>query len=123
MDLHIRFWNEESNIVCTRYYTSQFMGKAVAPDILKMFKSCMTDLNDEKMVEVSMDGPNVNKAFLSILKEERQTNESSTLIDSGTCGLHTVNGSLQMGVKSHILEPEEVIVFNVLNFSRKSIKS
>ena len=87
------------------------------------YKSCMTDLNDEKMVEVSMDGPNVNKAFLSILKEERQTNESSTLIDSGTCGLHTVNGSLQTGVKSHRLEPEEVIVFNVPNFSQKSIKS
>ena len=58
------------------------MGKAAAPDILKMLKSCMTGLNDEKMLQVSMDGPNVNKAFLSMLNEERQTKNqvcSSTL--------------------------------------------
>ena len=56
------------------------MGKAAAPDILKMFKSWMTGLNDEKMLQVSMDWPNVNKAFLSMVNEERQTNESSMLI-------------------------------------------
>ena len=100
MDLHIRFWNEESNTVCIRCYTSEFMGKTAAPDILKTFKSCMTGLNDEKMLQVSMDGPNANKAFLSMLKEERQTNDSSTLIDIGTCGLHTINGSLQMSAKA-----------------------
>ena len=47
------------------------MGKATAPDILKMFKSYMTGLNDEKMLQVSMDGPNINKAFLTMLIEER----------------------------------------------------
>ena len=52
MGLHKRFWNEESNTVCARYYTSEFMGKAAAPDILKMFKPCMTGLNDEN---ISMD--------------------------------------------------------------------
>ena len=99
MDVHIRFWNEESNTVCTRY-TSEFTGKAAAPDILKMFKSCMTGLSDEKILQVSMDEPNVNKAFFSMLNEERQTNESSTLIDIGSCGLHTINGPSQMGAKA-----------------------
>ncbi|XP_065665582.1 uncharacterized protein LOC136087006 [Hydra vulgaris] len=79
MDLHVRYWNEESNTVCTRYYTSEFMGKAAAPDILNMFKSCMIGLNDEKML---------------------QANELSTLIDIGTCGLHTINGALQTGAKA-----------------------
>ena len=82
MGLHKRFWNEESNTVCTRYYTSEFMGKAAAPDILKMFKSCMTGLNDEKTLQVSMDGPNENKDLLSMLNEEHQIKNqvcSSTL--------------------------------------------
>ena len=48
MDLHIRFWNEDRNTICTRYYTLEFKGKAAAPDTLKMFKSCVTGLNDEK---------------------------------------------------------------------------
>ena len=81
MDLHIRFWNEESNTICTRY-TSEFMGKAAASDILKMFKSCMTSLNDEKMLQVSMDGPNVNRPFcLCSTKSIRLMNQvcSSTL--------------------------------------------
>ena len=100
MDLRIRFWNEESNTICTRYHTSEFMGKAAAPDILNMFESCMTGLNDEKMLQVSMDGPNVNKAFLSVLNEKHQTNESSMFIDIGTCGVHTINRSLQTGAKA-----------------------
>ncbi|XP_047143255.1 uncharacterized protein LOC124817348 [Hydra vulgaris] len=100
MDLHVRYWNEESITVCTRYYTSEFMRKAAAPDILNMFKSCMTGLNAEKMFQVSMDGPNVNKLFLEMLNKERHNNELSTLIDIGTCGLHTINGSLQTGAKA-----------------------
>ena len=54
----------------------------------------------KKMLQVSIDGPNVNKAFLSMLKEERQTNESSTLINVGTCGLHSINASLQTSAKA-----------------------
>ena len=61
MDLHIRFWNEEINTICTRYYTSEFMGKV--PDILKMFKSCMIGLHDEKMPQVSINGPMLIRPF------------------------------------------------------------
>ena len=75
-----------------------------------------------------MDGPNVNKLFLTMLNEERQTNELSTLIDIGNCGLHTINGSLQIVIiittktittlySSYKLEYKEVIVFNVPNIS------
>ena len=44
----------------------------------------MAGLNDEKMLQVSMDGPNVNKAFLSMLDEERQTKNQ---VSSSTLGL------------------------------------
>ena len=47
-----------------------------------------------------MDASNVNEAFLSMLNEEHQANESSTLIDIGTFGLHTINGSLKIGAKA-----------------------
>ena len=35
-----------------------------------------------------------------MLKEEHETNESSTPIDIGTCGLHTISRSLQTGAKA-----------------------
>ena len=47
-----------------------------------------------------MNGPNAKKAFLSMLNEEFKNNESSTLINIGTCGLHSINRSLQMGAKA-----------------------
>ena len=37
-----------------------------------------------------------------MLNEEHQTNESSTPIDIGTCGLYTISRSLQMGAKTKI---------------------
>ena len=100
MDLHVRFQNEETNTVGTRYYTSELVGKAAVTDILKMSKSCMTDLNDEKMLQVFMDELNVNKSFLTMLIEERQNNELSKFIEIGTCSLHTINRSLQTGAKA-----------------------
>ena len=60
MDLHVRFWDSTTKSVKTRYFNSQFLGKAAAADILTSFKSCMNGLDKEKLLYVSMDGPNVN---------------------------------------------------------------
>ena len=60
----------------------------------------MTGLNDEKMLQVSMDGTNVNKSFLAMLNKEHQNNESSKLIEIGTCTLYAINRALQTGVKA-----------------------
>ena len=60
MDLHVQFWDSTTNSVKTRYFNSQFLGKAAAADILTSFKSCMNGLDKEKLLYVSMDGPNVN---------------------------------------------------------------
>ena len=72
MDLHVRFWDSTTNSVKMRYFNSQFLGKAAAADILKSFKSWMNELDKEKLLQVSRDGPNVNTKFLSNLSEERR---------------------------------------------------
>lgn len=50
----------------------------------------------KNIVQISMDGPNVNFAFLRELKlelkEEGKTNE---LIDLGSCGIHTVHNAFK----------------------------
>ena len=45
MDLHVRYWNTSLNTVKTRYYNSQFMGKAAAKDVLKTFKECVSGMD------------------------------------------------------------------------------
>ena len=97
MDLHVQFWDSTTNSVKTRYFNSQFLGKAAAADILKSFKSCMNGLDKEKLLQVSMDGPNVNSKFLSNLNEERRDQELSQLVSIETCGIRTVHNAFKNG--------------------------
>ena len=87
MDLHVRFWDIENNCVATRYFNSKFLGKAAAQDIYEKFNECISELDENKLLQVSSDGPNVNLAFLDLLNEHRSDNELSRLINIGTRGL------------------------------------
>ena len=64
MDIHVRFWNTMENQVCTQYFNSVYMGKARALYILQQFKTCKENLNDENVLQISTDGPNLIKKFM-----------------------------------------------------------
>ena len=49
------------------------------------------------MIQLSMDGPNVNWDVLKRLSLSREEKESSKLINIGSYGLHVVHGALQTG--------------------------
>ena len=55
----------------------------------------MNGLDKEKLLQVSMDGPNVNSKFLSNLNEERRDQELSQLVSIETCGIHTVQNAFK----------------------------
>lgn len=61
MDLLIRLWNHDK--VTSRYYTSKFIGHASAEDMVEHFTSATEDLKYSGLLQVSMDGPNVNWSF------------------------------------------------------------
>ena len=98
MDIVVRFWNDATDEVTTRYLTSTFLGHASSQDLLTAFTSALgqQNLNLKKMQQVSMDGPNVNLKFLRELKTYL-TNASDPndveLFDIGTCSLHVVHGA------------------------------
>ena len=100
MDLHVRFWDIENNCDATRNFNSKFLGKAAAQDIYEKFNECISELDENKLLQVSSDGPNVNLAFLDLLKEHRSDNELSCLIHIGSCGLHTIHNSMKHGENS-----------------------
>ena len=70
MDIIVRFWNDTSNEVSTRYLTSTFLQHATSVDLLNSFTTALSEqnMNLKKMMQVSMDGPNVNLKFLRELK-------------------------------------------------------
>ena len=91
MDLRVRYWDSSTNNVTTQYYNSQFLGEAACKDLLEKFKQCMCRIDQDKLLQLSMDGSNVNTSFLSMLSKERREEEFSDLVSIITCGLHTVH--------------------------------
>ena len=102
MDILVRYWNIDKEISETRYLTSEFLGGAKADDILKKFEDGVTKKLKElvNLVQIGSDGPNVNISFLKKFKELREYNDLPSLLDIGTCGLHTVHGSMKTCDKS-----------------------
>ncbi|CAH0562856.1 unnamed protein product [Brassicogethes aeneus] len=72
------------------------MTGATSQDILKHFKEGIKPLHLNKLLQISIDGPNVNWKFVKLLCEE----EEITLLEIGSCGLHVVHGAFQTGHNS-----------------------
>ena len=119
MDILVKFWDCEKHMAQTRYHNSEFLGGAKAEQILENFIEGSKKLDPSKMLQVSSDGPNVNLKFLELYGEKREMDEVSRLVDIGTCGLHTVHGSLKNGIKSSGWEIGKILkaVFKLLDES------
>lgn len=99
MDINVRFWDDVKDEVSVRYFTSAFLDRSRAVDLLEAFQKAMTPLESKKILQISMDGPNVNFKFLKDLKETLKTNENDPVpLDIGTCGLHTMHCAFKAGV-------------------------
>lgn len=62
----------------------------------------LESLEPRQLLQVSMDGPNVNFKFHRLLKEflKDSLNEERVLPDIGSCGLHTLNNAFKNAIKS-----------------------
>lgn len=67
------------------------MNGTKAEDILDSFLEGLKPLNINKMIQVSMDGPNVNWKFYHLLTELENVN----VIQSGSCSLPVVHGAFR----------------------------
>lgn len=70
LDIHVRFWSEESLKVESRYYSSLFIGHGRATDLIDHYAEATKDLHPARTWQVGMDGPNVNLSFLKKLQEQ-----------------------------------------------------
>ena len=66
-DLLVNFWDNVVSKLCTCYLSSTFIGRARHQDLFKHFISALDSLDLKKLLQVSIDGPNVNWVFFSEL--------------------------------------------------------
>lgn len=100
MDIHVRFWKNKSNTVTTRYLTSVFLGHSDAKSLVDSLKTSIPSSEMKKVLQLSMDGPNVNHKLHSMLQNDLKESSSKSLLDIGSCGLHIVHGAFKTGLKS-----------------------
>lgn len=100
MDVHLIYYKEETNQVERVYLDSQFMGHGAADNVMDEFKRVHKELDIvNNLVQLSMDGPNVNWAFLDALERYRKEEDPSSpsLLNIGSCGLHVLHGAYKTG--------------------------
>ena len=72
MDLQLRYFDVEDDLVKVRYIDSKFIGQSSNVDLLKAFLSGLEKLDHSTISQISMDGPNVNWLFYEKYVEHRK---------------------------------------------------
>lgn len=57
-------------------------------------------LSVKDIIQVTMDGPNVNWKFFEDLQKKVANDYGNTLINIGSCGLHVVHNSFKRGMEA-----------------------
>ena len=98
MDINIRYFHRDK--VVSQYLDSQFLGHSTAIDLLHAFKKGTSKLNPNKLLQVSMDGPNVNLKFLHEVIDDRKRSDPDLpgSLQLGTCTLHTIHGAFTTAI-------------------------
>ena len=109
MDLQVRYWCDQRNQAVTRYYGSEFMLLSDHAILTESLLKGISDIPEEKLVQLAMDGPHVNWKTLGVLQERREENEFPPLADIGSCSLHVVSGALHSAVVAADWPVEKVL--------------
>ena len=96
MDVHVIFFDSNKQEVVRSFIGYHFMGHVSAEDTFASFKEIHKDLDlVHNLVQVSMDGPNVNWKTVEIIKDHQKIQDQNcpNLIAIDSCGLHVVHGA------------------------------
>ena len=91
MDIVITFWDKLNSKVEVQYLASIFLGHTRADHLLKAFQEATSKLELDKILQVSIDGPSVNRKFYEKLIESQEVSELTGLINIGSCSLHIIH--------------------------------
>ena len=95
LDVHIISFNKTIKIV-ERNYIGSFLGHGDAETCLKSLLEVLDGLDYvNKMIQIGMDGPNINWKLLSMIKEDQSDRnpQAPKVLEIGSCSLHVIHGA------------------------------
>lgn len=95
LDCHIRIWDGDH--ITSRYYSSDFLGHATSDILFEKINSKCLELGSKNLVQLSMDGPNVNWKVFEMMFEHLKQEGNVNLLNVGSCGLHVMHNAFSTG--------------------------
>ena len=86
-----------------------FFERSNAKNIENETHAALKPVSEEKMIQLSMDGPNINWKVFDLLQSHREKAEWSPLLNLGSCSLYIVHGAFQTGSKATDWEIDKVV--------------
>ena len=71
MDILLRYWDNIAKLVKVRFWNLSYLEHATHKDLLEGFNSSVSDLDLSKMIQLLMDGPNINWKFIRTLSKKQ----------------------------------------------------
>ena len=100
MDIHIRYFDCNKNMVETKYFDSCFLKRPNSLNLHDCLLKSLDSLDISKLLQISMDVPNTNWDVLERHKTLRSSKDFSSLFVIDSCGFHVIHGALESGTKS-----------------------
>ena len=118
MDIHLKFMDVDGTVKC-KYFTSYFLGKSRACDIFEKLSDVLSRIGAQKLIQLSMDGPNVNWSVFKELTQEVQSKSPShhSLLNIGSCGIHTTHNSFKSGATDSTWGLVDLLKFSYFLFN------
>jgi hypothetical protein len=102
LDVCIRYFSTTTNLTCTEYLTSVFLGHAKSDDLMSAVSEALGDITRDfdlsKLLQISMDGPNVNLRFYKDFIQQYERQFERKILQTGVCSLHVLSGALKDGM-------------------------
>ena len=101
MDCHVRFWNDSRKLVTRRYLGAQFIGHGDAAKLVDCCHESHRGLHEKNILQISMDGPNVNwKFYEDVCNDIFSDDMSPQPLQLGSCRLHILHGIFKDGMSA-----------------------
>lgn len=105
LDVWVRYYSITTGLTCSEYLSSIFLGHSKSENLLSGVIAALEDIGHStdsdlsKLLQISMDGPNVNLRFYTEFLQMYESQFEKKLVQTGVCSLHVLSGALQHGLK------------------------
>ena len=96
----IHYWVGSNNVTQTQYLDSKFLNRPNTEELLSSICESLTNLREDKLPQLSMDGPAVNWKVFELFEEKLESKGLPKTLNIGGCSQHSAHGALKMGLRS-----------------------